>query len=129
MATTKSASRTRVSATKPTVLQDPNVEYFDLPNTQKNQQLLADWAEMKANKSYWEGREKDLKAQIDELTGYKSLDKKKGEKLFVRLAGAIRLKIGWAERSDVDRDLLMQGFPEAYQATKTTTTYATVSAA
>lgn len=128
MATTTRASRTRVSTTKPTVLEDPNVEYADLPDTPANRQFLANWAEMKANKGYWETREEEMKAELDAKIGYKSLDKTKGEKLFVRMAGVLRLKIGWAERTDVDRDLLLTGFPEAFEATKKVTTYASVKA-
>jgi len=121
-------SRTQVSATKPTILQDPTVEYLDLPDTKANRQFLADWAEMKANKSYWEGREEVMKAELNAKTGYKDLNKVKGEKLFVRMAGVLRLKIGWADRTDVDRDLLLTGFPEAFEATKKVITYASVKA-
>ena len=45
MATTTRATRTKASTTNPTVIQDPNVEYFDLPDTPANRQLLADLAE------------------------------------------------------------------------------------
>lgn len=121
--TTRTA-RTQASS----VIQDPAIETIDLPNTAANRKFAADWAEMKANKSYWETREDEMKAELDGKIGYKSMPKKKGDKLFVRIAGAIRFKIGWAERTDTDRDLLLQGYPEAYEATKRVTTYASVKA-
>lgn len=128
MATTTRTARTQASKTNPTVIQDPSVEYVDLPDNAANRKFFADWAEMKANKSYWENREDEMKTELDAKTGYKSLDKVKGEKLFVRLAGALRMKIAWAERTNVDTDLLMQGYPEAYEATKKVKTYASASA-
>lgn len=125
MATTTRTSRTQAPSTDA----QPEIEYIDLPNTAANRQFLKDWSEMKVQKGYWDAREKALKADLDAKTDYKILVRERGDKIFVRLAGAIRMVFTWAERTELDADLLMQGFPEAYEACKRKNIYPTAKTA
>lgn len=126
MATTTSAPRT--SAPSTIVTEQDGVQYVDLKANAANRQFLKDWAEFKVRKSQVDAEEKRLKAYLDAQTGYKSLERSKGDKIFVRLANVVRLKFTWAERTDTDVDLLMQGFPEAFEATRKKVTYPVTSA-
>lgn len=66
-----------------------------------------------------ERQEKELKAKLFAMLP----EHKKGTKLVLKVAGAIRGTVSWRQRSGIDADLLLQGFPEAYDACRSETDY------
>lgn len=66
-----------------------------------------------------ERQEKELKAKLFAMLP----EQAKGTKLILKVAGAIRGTVSWRQRSGIDSDLLLQGFPEAYAACQTETEY------
>ena len=73
-----------------------------------------------------EQREKDIKALILEQVG-KPQDRK--HTIAIRVAGAIRAKVGLRGRTNINAKDLQAGFPEAYEACKSETEFPVLSPA
>jgi hypothetical protein len=128
MATTTRTRSAKASKTTAAPVLSPvpeGAEAFDLPDSPASDQLLADFAEARAQKGYWEKREKALKAEVKLKTGAPDLPE--NTPLFVRLRGALRLKITWGTRTGNDTELLQNTYPEAYEGTRFSTSYQIVS--
>lgn len=126
MATTTSASRTQASKTTNTNAQ-VEAQIFTLPSTPKSDKLMARLSEAKIQKAYWEKEEKAVKVEIKNAVGAQDLPEY--VPLIIRLRGAIRAKITWGTHRGTDRDLLLQGFPEAFEATNVEAPYQMVTPA
>lgn len=125
MATTTSAPRTAAPTTTTTTTPDPTT--FDLPASTKSDKLLARFSEARQQALYWEKELKAAKAEIKVAVGASNLPDY--VPMIVRLRGAIRLKISWGTNRGTDRDLLLQGFPEAFEVTATESPYQIVTPA
>jgi hypothetical protein len=112
----KSASKPAAKTEKP--VKDVEVDLPDVAG-----KLLAEIAEARLAKSAADRKEKAAKAQLTQL-----LPKhKKRTRLVLKIAGEIRGKVSWRSRTGLDPDLLMQGWPEAYEACKTTSEYQVIN--
>lgn len=124
MATITSAPSAQASTTVNT---NPEPLTFTLPASPKSDKLIARFSEARQQALYWEKELKAVKAEVKAAVGAETLPDY--VPLIVKLRGAIRLKISWGTNRGTDRDLLLQGFPEAFEATATESPYQIVSPA
>lgn len=88
--------------------------------------LFDELSEVALARAEAERREKELKAEILAQAG---MNKDRGETIVLKAGGRIRAKVGMRLRTGVSTKDLQAAFPEAYEATKTETTFQVISAA
>lgn len=105
---------TKAKAKAPKPLNSITIE-IDLGD--KGKALLDKLAEHRQVRLAAEKEEKVLKAQLAEMidSGLKK-EQKRHQKLIVRAAGVLRGTRSWRSRKNTDYDMLLQAFPEAYEA-------------
>jgi hypothetical protein len=104
-------------ASKPSQAKDPKPQYDDafVDLTAKQIKSLNGWSEARQLRLDAEKLEKAYKAELDAILPEVPV----GQRIKIRAKGIVRVVVGWRPREGTDRDLLLQGFPEAYEATKT----------
>jgi hypothetical protein len=89
----------------------PQTQATEVDLGAKGKRILDKMAEFRQVRLNAEREEKLLKAQLKELLP----EPKKGTKLIVRTGKVIRGTVSWRSRKNTDLDLLLQGWPEAYE--------------
>jgi hypothetical protein len=121
MATATRAQRTQKPAAAPT--RTKPVQDVDVLVTDEVAKAITDLRTARNEKSLAEKREKDAKEII-----FANLPKQGKRKRFILRHGANILgKVSWRSRDGLDGDLLMQGWPEAAEACKTTSTFQVIN--
>ena len=108
-------------ASKPSKAKDNKPQYDDVlvDLTPAQIKVLNAWSETRQLRLDAEKLEKTYKTELDALLPEVPV----GQRIKIRAKGIVRVVVGWRPRSGVDADLLLQGFPEAYEICKTHTDY------
>jgi hypothetical protein len=102
----------------------PTIKLKELELGDKGAAILDTMAQHRQVRLAAEREEKVLKTQLAELIDETlGRPQKKREKLVVRAKGVIRGTRGWRTRKSTDLDLLLEAFPEAFEATVTENTF------
>lgn len=113
----KAAQQTTTPKAKPAL----NTETIEIDLGVKGKRLLDKMAEFRQQRLAAEREEKILKEQltklIDDTLGR---EQKPSEKLLVRASKVIRGTRSWRRRKNTDLDLLLEGWPEAFEAVVST---------
>jgi hypothetical protein len=113
----KTATRGEATQQTPKAKKPLNSKTIEVDLGDKGKALLDKMAEHRQVRLAAEKEEKVLKEQlvpmIEEALGRKQ---KRTEKLIVRAAGVIRGTRAWRSRKQTDVDLLLEAFPEAFEA-------------
>jgi hypothetical protein len=116
---TRAASTTQTTPAKKTKSKARNSTTVEVDLGDAGKAILDKMAEHRQVRLTAQKEEDILKKQLKELLP----KQKKHEKLLVRAAGVIRGTSSWRGRKNTDLDLLLQGWPEAYEACVTENVY------
>ena len=89
---------------------------FELELGRGGQGILDQLANFRAERLAAERKEKPLKLRLKELYSPESDKLKYGDTLVIKALGVVRGTVSVRKRKNVDLDLLLQAFPEAYAA-------------
>jgi len=105
-----------MSTTKITnkVVQQVEIENNGVELNQAQQKLVSEYIEAKTLATELEKKKKDLETQVKEVLG---------EAKVATVNGKIRLQVSDRKREGVDRKVLAELFPEAFEATRTVSEY------
>lgn len=116
----KTATRGKAAQQIKAKTKAPTIKVKDLELGDKGVMILDSMAQHRQVRLAAEREEKILKEQLKELIDTKlGRNQKKREKLVIRAAGVIRGTRSWRSRKNVDMDLLLEAFPEAFEQTVT----------
>lgn len=110
---TATAKRTQ----SPVVKSDTADITIDLPASKRSESIVNRFVEARLSKRDAEKAYDEAKNALDELLGNPE-PLVKGQKLIAKLRSVTRVIFVGQERTDVNRDLLMQAFPEAFETCK-----------
>lgn len=115
------ATATRAQSTTRTSQQQPSTIEVNLTPTQAT--ALNNLRQARLDKKDAESREKAAKAVLLPV-----LDSQpKGVKLILKRGKTLLGQVSWRPRTDLDKDLLLEGWPEAYEAVKRESEYQVIS--
>lgn len=114
----KTATRGKAAQQNKAKTKAPVIKVKDLELGEKGAKVLDSMAQHRQVRLAAEKEEKILKEQLKELIEKElGRNQKKREKLVIRAKGVIRGTRSWRSRKNVDFDLLLEAFPEAFEQT------------
>lgn len=120
----KTATRTASAKQSKKADKAKTIKVTEIDLGTQGKQILDQMAEHRQVRLAAQKEENLLKEELGELIeSTLGRKQKKREKLLVRAEKVIRGSRSWRQRKNTDYDLLLQAFPEAYEATVSTSVY------